>query len=71
VGFFVIENHLLYTTNGLVTQGLLEELWSASVVKIANTLRTHVVSFLFECIYKNSGKQLKNLLMLQKLEAFV
>jgi hypothetical protein len=47
VGFFVIENHLLYTTNGLVTQAILDEMWSSSVPKIANALRTHTVGYVY------------------------
>lgn len=43
VGFFVIENHLLYTTNGLVSQTILEEMWSNSVPTVATSLRTHAV----------------------------
>lgn len=43
VGFFVIENHLLYTTNGLVSQAILEEMWAGALPKIANTLRTYAV----------------------------
>ncbi|CAL8105677.1 unnamed protein product [Orchesella dallaii] len=42
VGFFVIENHLLYTTNGLVSQTFLEDVWSNSVPVVASALRTNV-----------------------------
>jgi hypothetical protein len=44
VGFFVIENHLLYTTNGLVSQAILEEMWTNALPRIADTLRTYSVS---------------------------
>ncbi|XP_012286848.1 exocyst complex component 6B isoform X4 [Orussus abietinus] len=41
LGFFVVENHILNTGNGLATRAYLEELWSMALSKIVNALRTH------------------------------
>lgn len=44
LGFFVVEDHVLNTGNGLIDRTYLDELWSFAVGKIVNTLRTHSVS---------------------------
>lgn len=41
VGFFVCEDHVLNTGNGLVTRGYLEDLWAATSSRIMSTVRTH------------------------------
>ncbi|XP_059475470.1 exocyst complex component 6B isoform X1 [Neocloeon triangulifer] len=41
VGFFVIEDHILNTGNGLVTRSYLDEVWSMALTSIVNALRTH------------------------------
>ncbi|XP_065354074.1 exocyst complex component 6B isoform X3 [Cloeon dipterum] len=41
VGFFVIEDHILNTGNGLVTRSYLDEVWSTALTSIINALRTH------------------------------
>ncbi|XP_011498453.1 PREDICTED: exocyst complex component 6B [Ceratosolen solmsi marchali] len=41
VGFFVVEDHILNTGNGLTTRSYLDELWSMALSKIVNALRTH------------------------------
>lgn len=44
LGFFVVEDHILNTGNGLATRSYLEELWSMALSKIVNALRTHSVN---------------------------
>lgn len=44
VGFFVVEDHILNTGNGLATRTYLDELWQMALSKIVNALRTHSVS---------------------------
>jgi len=44
VGFFVVEDHVLNTGNGLVNRTYLDEVWSMALSKIINALRTHSVS---------------------------
>jgi hypothetical protein len=43
VGFFVVEDHVLNTGNGLVNRTYLDEVWSLALSKIVNALRTHSV----------------------------
>ena len=40
VGFFVCEDHILNTGNGLVTRGYLDELWATTSSRIMSTLQT-------------------------------
>uniref|UniRef100_UPI00358F2CF4 exocyst complex component 6B-like isoform X2 n=1 Tax=Myxine glutinosa TaxID=7769 RepID=UPI00358F2CF4 len=41
VGFFVVEDHILHTTQGLVNHAYMEELWAMALSKIIAVLRTH------------------------------
>ncbi|XP_077084340.1 exocyst complex component 6B isoform X3 [Siphateles boraxobius] len=41
VGFFVVEDHILHTTQGLVNRAYVEELWELSLSKTIAALRTH------------------------------
>ncbi|XP_037832652.1 exocyst complex component 6B [Kryptolebias marmoratus] len=41
VGFFVVEDHVLHTTRGLVNRAYVEELWELALSKIVAALRTH------------------------------
>uniref|UniRef100_A0AAY3ZXD4 Exocyst complex component n=1 Tax=Denticeps clupeoides TaxID=299321 RepID=A0AAY3ZXD4_9TELE len=41
VGFFVVEDHVLHTTRGLVNRAYVEELWELSLSKTIAALRTH------------------------------
>ncbi|XP_029171196.1 exocyst complex component 6B isoform X2 [Nylanderia fulva] len=41
IGFFVIEDHILNTGNGLATRAYLDELWEMTLSIIVNALRTH------------------------------
>ncbi|XP_070540894.1 exocyst complex component 6B-like isoform X2 [Ptychodera flava] len=41
LGFFVVEDHILSTTQGLVTREYLNELWEMALHKIVAILRTH------------------------------
>ncbi|XP_070210357.1 exocyst complex component 6B-like [Littorina saxatilis] len=40
VGFFVVEDHILHTTQGLVTRSYMDELWETAVEKMSATLRS-------------------------------
>uniref|UniRef100_A0A8B9JVT3 Exocyst complex component n=1 Tax=Astyanax mexicanus TaxID=7994 RepID=A0A8B9JVT3_ASTMX len=44
VGFFVVEDHILHTTQGLVNRAYVEELWEVALSKTIAALRTHSVS---------------------------
>ncbi|XP_051656512.1 exocyst complex component 6 isoform X2 [Manacus candei] len=41
VGFFVVEDHILHVTQGLVTRTYTDELWNMALSKIVAVLRTH------------------------------
>ncbi|XP_041124578.1 exocyst complex component 6 isoform X2 [Polyodon spathula] len=41
VGFFVVEDHILHATQGLVTRAYIGELWNMALSKIIAVLRTH------------------------------
>lgn len=41
VGFFVVEDHILNATRGLVTKAFTDELWNMALAKIIAVLRTH------------------------------
>ncbi|XP_072543794.1 exocyst complex component 6B [Salminus brasiliensis] len=41
VGFFVVEDHILHTTHGLVNRAYVEELWELALSKTIAALRTH------------------------------
>ncbi|XP_054845917.1 exocyst complex component 6B isoform X1 [Eublepharis macularius] len=60
VGFFVIEDHILHTTPGLVDRAYLEELWDMALSKTVAALRTHS-SY---CSDPDLVLDLKNLLVL-------
>ncbi|XP_059159349.1 exocyst complex component 6B-like isoform X2 [Physella acuta] len=53
VGFFVVEDHILHTTHGLVTRSHMDELWEKAVEKLCATLRS--TSFTFQEKPDNSG----------------
>ncbi|KAL8624105.1 hypothetical protein ACOMHN_036108 [Nucella lapillus] len=40
VGFFVVEDHILHTTQGLVTRSYMDELWEKAIEKMSSTLRS-------------------------------
>lgn len=48
--FFVVEDHILHVTQGLVTRTYTDELWNMALSKIIAVLRTHSVSEKF-CQY--------------------
>ncbi|XP_029035533.1 exocyst complex component 6 isoform X2 [Osmia bicornis bicornis] len=60
VGFFVVEDHILNTGNGLATRSYLDELWSMALLKIVNALRTHSAY----CTDATLILKIKNLIML-------
>ncbi|XP_036078005.1 exocyst complex component 6 isoform X5 [Rousettus aegyptiacus] len=41
VGFFVVEDHILHVTQGLVTKAYTDELWNMALSKIIAVLRAH------------------------------
>lgn len=60
VGFFVVEDHVLHTTQGLVNRAYVEELWELALSKLIAALRTH-------CSYCDNPDlvlDLKNLIVL-------
>lgn len=60
VGFFVVEDHILNTGNGLATRTYLDELWQMALSKIVNALRTHSAY----CTDATLILKIKNLIML-------
>nr|XP_033809425.1 exocyst complex component 6B isoform X7 [Geotrypetes seraphini] len=59
VGFFVVEDHILHTTQGLVNQAYIDELWEMALSKTIAALRTHS-SY---CSDPNLVLDLKNLIV--------
>ncbi|XP_071250841.1 exocyst complex component 6 isoform X1 [Salvelinus alpinus] len=41
VGFFLVEDHVLHSTQGLLTRAFSDELWNMALSKITAVLRTH------------------------------
>ncbi|KAH0615689.1 hypothetical protein JD844_025994 [Phrynosoma platyrhinos] len=60
VGFFVIEDHILHTSQGLVDRAYIDELWDMALSKTIAALRTHS-SY---CSDPNLVLDLKNLIVL-------
>ncbi|XP_067003141.1 exocyst complex component 6B isoform X4 [Anabrus simplex] len=60
VGFFVVEDHVLNTGNGLVNRTYLDEVWNMALSKIVNALRTHSAY----CTDATLMLKIKNLIML-------
>ncbi|KAG7197489.1 hypothetical protein KM043_013337 [Ampulex compressa] len=60
VGFFVVEDHILNTGNGLASRSYLDELWTMALSKIVNALRTHSAY----CTDATLILKVKNLIML-------
>ncbi|XP_041442922.1 exocyst complex component 6B isoform X3 [Xenopus laevis] len=59
VGFFVVEDHILHTTLGLVNRAYIDELWELALSKTMAALRTHS-SY---CSDPNLVLDLKNLIV--------
>ncbi|XP_075429397.1 exocyst complex component 6B isoform X4 [Ascaphus truei] len=59
VGFFVVEDHILHTTHGLVNRAYIDELWDLALSKTMAALRTHS-SY---CSDPNLVLDLKNLIV--------
>lgn len=51
VSFFVVEDHILHVTQGLITRAYTDELWNMALSKIIAVLRTHSVSGPGFCAY--------------------
>ena len=60
VGFFVCEDHILNTGNGLITRGHLDEVWSNASGRIFSTLQTHSAY----CTDAGFMLKIKNLMLL-------
>jgi len=60
VGFFVCEDHILNTGNGLITRGHLDEVWSNASGRIFSTLQTHSAY----CTEAGFMLKIKNLMLL-------
>ena len=60
VGFFVCEDYVLNTGNGLVTRSYLDELWAATSARIMSTLQTHSAY----CTESGFMLRIKNLMLL-------
>uniref|UniRef100_UPI001EAF4C6B exocyst complex component 6-like n=1 Tax=Oncorhynchus gorbuscha TaxID=8017 RepID=UPI001EAF4C6B len=60
VGFFLVEDHVLHSTQGLLTRAFTEELWNMALSKITAVLRTHS-SY---CSDPDLVLQLKNLIVI-------
>ncbi|XP_018328185.1 exocyst complex component 6 isoform X2 [Agrilus planipennis] len=41
LGFFILEDHVLNTGNGLITRAFLDEMWTMALSKIVSALQTH------------------------------
>lgn len=41
VGFFILEDHVLNTSRGLITRAFLDDMWSMALSKIVTALQTH------------------------------
>ncbi|KAL3863861.1 hypothetical protein ACJMK2_005588 [Sinanodonta woodiana] len=60
VGFFVVEDHILSTTQGLVNRVYMDELWETSASKIVAVLRTNSAT----CKDANMMLEIKKLIVL-------
>ena len=60
VGFFVCEDHVMRTSNGLITRGHLDEVWAVASVRIMSTLQTHSAY----CTDSGFMLKIKNLMLL-------
>uniref|UniRef100_A0A1B6C9M8 Exocyst complex component n=1 Tax=Clastoptera arizonana TaxID=38151 RepID=A0A1B6C9M8_9HEMI len=60
VGFFVVEDHILNTGNGLVNRSYLDEVWGMALSTIVNALRTNSAY----CTDATLMLKIKNLIML-------
>ena len=45
IGFFVQEDHILNTSNGLIDRSYVDNLWSTCMTKIISTFKIHIVRF--------------------------
>ena len=60
VGFFVCEDHVLNTGNGLITRGHLDEVWASASGRVFSTLQTHTAY----CTDAGFMLRIKNLMLL-------
>lgn len=44
LGFFILEDHVLNTGNGLITRAILDDMWTMALSKIVTVLQTNTVS---------------------------
>ncbi|CAH1783134.1 unnamed protein product, partial [Owenia fusiformis] len=60
IGFFVVEDHIMNTTSGLVNRAYMDELWDMALAKIIAVLRTHSAY----CVDVSLMLQIKQLIVL-------
>lgn len=64
LGFFILEDHVLNTGNGLITRAFLDEMWTMALSKIVTALQTHSVSKYYDyniMKFNNFTKLCKNI----------
>ena len=69
-GFFVQEDHILNTSNGLIDRSYVDNLWSSCVTKIVSIFKIHTVRFsekylLYYCEFLDYNVRKKNLFSFQ------
>ncbi|XP_071090028.1 exocyst complex component 6B-like isoform X1 [Haliotis cracherodii] len=67
VGFFVVEDHILHTSQGLVNRAYMDELWEKAVEKIVATLRSTAERSIAFCKQEKSCKVSNLMLEIKKL----
>ncbi|KAL3278260.1 hypothetical protein HHI36_013597 [Cryptolaemus montrouzieri] len=60
LGFFITEDHVLNTGNGLITRAFLDDMWNTALEKIVSALQTHSAY----CTDANLILRIKDLIML-------
>lgn len=66
--FFVVEDHILHTTQGLVNRAYVEELWELALSKTIAALRTHSVCLHTTCL--TYTKQAELIIFMTSLEGW-
>ncbi|KAK3741298.1 hypothetical protein RRG08_034344 [Elysia crispata] len=67
IGFFVVEDHILHTTQGLVTRSHMDELWEKAVEKLSATLRSTSARLVSNGTAEQSCKMANLMLEVKKL----
>ncbi|KAG1678663.1 Exocyst complex component 6B [Nymphon striatum] len=61
--FFVVEDHILNTANGLVNRQYLDEVWETALSKIVGSLTSQCVSLLYRCWTYASNKRANHVVL--------